>query len=307
MTAVFAAHLKHQTLIQVDGVDAGKFLQGQVTCDVLALPVGESTLGACCNNKGRMLAIFQLLRTNESAYLLRMSRAVAGELVGHLSKFKVFFKCTLQILDRSQVWGLWTGTDSHESPLNIDLKQPDSAHLSRIHLTPDQEELWLTEPSLQPDAWINANSPALTEMSEEAWQERQILLGIPALHADIIGEFIPQALNLENLQAISFTKGCYTGQEIVARTHYLGKLKKSMHLYRGAAEAAKVFAQSPKTLFTAEGSFGQIVNTLATSNDLWVLVIAENDSVAGNTPVFADSGLTHALINVPLRYTSTTK
>lgn len=305
MTPVFAAHLQDQTLVQVEGPDAGKFLQGQVTCDVQSLEVSQSSLGACCDNKGRMCAIFQVLRSGDTAYLLRMSRPVALALVSHLSKFKVFFKCSLQILEHSRVWGLWSNSDM---PLATDnLVQADSTLACHFSHAPDQVELWQPHPSFSSQQWLDANQSILSEKSENLWKERQFKQGIPELTSETLAEFIPQALNLEALQAISFTKGCYTGQEIVARTHYLGKLKKSMHLYRGSPQAAKTIATPGQSLYSDAGEFGQIVNILATADDLWVLVVADNEAVRKNTPVFADSERMYPLAYIALSYTSTTK
>lgn len=216
--------LQGQALIEASGPDVERFLQGQFTCDVARQSVGTSQLGACCNNKGRMIALFRLLRVDPNRYLLRLPRETGEVLIEHLRKFQVFFKCEMSLLNDSAVWGRFL--DGESLPTGI-----DGCHSVAIeHTDLPREELWLPHA----DSGTNVSAHATRADSDNAWWAAEFQEGRARVSPATSGLFIPQTLNLGTLGGISFQKGCYTGQEIVARTHYLGKLKKVLRLLESA-------------------------------------------------------------------------
>ncbi|WP_020405545.1 YgfZ/GcvT domain-containing protein [Hahella ganghwensis] len=226
--------LKSYQLISVTGPDAEKFMQGQFTCDLKQITPTQSSLGACCNNKGRMIAQFRVINVAPEKYLLRCPEGVADSLNQHLAKFKVFYKCELKVEEDIGVLGLCGDEDVLSQLLGTLPTEANAAEqvkgLSVVRVPGDQPRFELyadTESALQqlPDLISNL---CLGEESE--WELQDVRAGLGEVYPDTQEEFIPQMQNLQFLDGVSFKKGCYTGQEIVARMQYLGKLKKRMYL-----------------------------------------------------------------------------
>jgi len=310
------APLTEETLLEIQGPDACRFLQGQVTCDVQRLPEGQHTLGACCDNKGRMLATFRIAKASPERLLLRLPQGVAKPLLDHLARYKVFFKCEMTILDTWSVWAFWPRPDnpaSHGSAASsiatlatdlatrgsgIAILQPGSARF----------EIWLpTTADLATTlfaafATTESSTPELSSGPATPWYRQEFRAGIGRVLPQTIGRFVPQQLNLQALDAISFKKGCYTGQEIVARMHYLGKVKRSMHLLRGIAsvDPATIVMPAPGgSLHTASGPIGEVVDALREADRFHVLAVMDNER-ASDTPVYLDAEHRIAVDVLPL-------
>lgn len=233
-SATTLAWLGHERIMQVSGPDSAKFLQGQLTCDVTRLPLPGSVLGARCNPKGRMQSSFRLLRHNESDYLLAMAEALIAPQITDLARYAAFFKT--QITDVSDSWvrlGLY-GERAASLLAELDLPVPESSDaveqldaVKAVRLPgSDSFELWLPVETALPV--VERLLVTATAIPLNDWQLLQIRAGIGQVFAETREAFIPQMLNLQVFDAVSFKKGCYTGQEIVARMKYLGKLKKRM-------------------------------------------------------------------------------
>ncbi len=273
-----AYHLTGECLVQGSGKDLIRFLQGQFTCDVEALAVNHHTTGACCTNKGRMVALFELYRSGENEVWLRLPFDAARLLLDHLAKYQVFFKCELVIAEQAQVWGLepvgpTLGTTESEASTGAFL-------VDRNDREGDCAEIWLTDPAAS--HWCTMLEET-RQPDDRPWYQQEFEAGHARVGANTSGQFIPQALRLTERGGISFKKGCYTGQEIVARTHYLGKVKKQLGLFslhagseapveagaglyldqRKAAEIADVLPLSGQTLLLAVHDPGQNEFTLS--------------------------------------------
>ena len=232
--------LNEKGLLEIAGPDSAKFLQGQLTCNLQDISITTSRPGAHCTHKGRMVASFRLLQRDAHSYLFSLAAQTLPALQKSLGKYIVFSKAKLR--------------DASDDYLQIGISGASAASVVR-----DYFELNDTQPHTQS---INENgiaicvnaSPArylcivpadkaehiLHRLSANAyltdnhyWQWLDIRDGIGEVRAETIEEFIPQMLNLQQKDGISFTKGCYTGQEIVARMQYRGILKKSMYRIRG--------------------------------------------------------------------------
>src|SRR5690554_4386523 len=229
LPATGLAVLDQEAVLAVQGTDATRILQGQLTCDVDALQPGEHTLGARCNPQGRMQSSFRLLKLSEQSYLLAMAADLLEPQQQDLSRYAVFFK--VQLTDASQQWvrlGLW-GEAAATAIAGADLAQAsDDEETGRALATGEHTwEIWL--PAAQAEKKVRALSTQAQPLPVEAWELQQIRLGLGQVRGGTRESFIPQMLNLQQLGGVSFRKGCYTGQEIVARMQYLGKLKRRMY------------------------------------------------------------------------------
>ena len=226
--------LDHYGLVGVEGPDAAKFLQGQVTCDVRELTNGVTRLGAQCNIKGRMLVSFRALQLDEQRILLRMHRSLLEKALASLGKYIVFSKAKLH--DRSSHYRrIGLSGSAAESLLRTTLgtvpEQADSWVAAGDHiiikLDRQRYECWLGDGA---DAVIAKLSPHTLAAGENLWTLLDIRAGIGEVRAESYEIFTPQSLNYHLVNAVNFRKGCYTGQEIVARLHYRGTLKR--HMFR---------------------------------------------------------------------------
>lgn len=212
--------LTHYSLIQIAGTEAEKYLQGQLTCDVTKLAVGESTLTAHCDPKGKMSALFRLIRQDEQTFYMLLKSELLPSALDQLKKYAVFSKVTFTLLDWQILGAAGTkgiekcGQFSVQIRINVKAQQP-----RMILLNPTRLAL---EPTVE----------------AEAWDLLDIQDGIPSLAAATQLEFIPQALNLQSIeQAISFQKGCYIGQETVARAKYRGANKRALFIFAAQTQS----------------------------------------------------------------------
>ncbi len=253
--------LDHQGILAVLGEDAERFLQGQVTCNLKYLSASASSLGARCTPKGRMLSSFRILQV-AGGYLLAMDSEILATQLADLKKYAVFFKqCSLS--DASADWqriGL-LAADAALASLGCSLPAEDGGASELdgtllVRLDAGRAELWV--PAAQAASLLERLQGAgLTRGSQNDWLLAQIRAGIGEVTAGTRELLIPQMLNLQSLGGVSFRKGCYTGQEIVARMQHLGKLKRRM--YR-AAMSGEVPAAGAELFSPVHGSsVGEVV------------------------------------------------
>lgn len=290
----FWAALDQYAVLRCSGPDARKFLQGQLTCDVNAITPEHSTLGACCTPKGRMIALFRIAQVGDELWL-RLPREMAQALVDHLKKYMVFFKASLALDESIRVLGLVAPENwmleqqlGIELPATVDqaLATADSLKV-RVPGELPRYEIWATQS--QGEA-LQGLLPAGQRQPEALWLLSEILAGIGDVYAATREEFIPQMLNLQTLGGIGFKKGCYTGQEIVARMQYLGTLKKRMYLasWKGQTPPAPGTAISD-----AEGAnLGTVVRAQPTHDQgIQLLAVLNQESLgAGSAPFIEEAG-----------------
>ena len=235
-------------MISVSGADAVSFLQTQLTNDVSRLRPDQMQLSGYCTPKGRLLAIFQQWRTEDSVFL-RLPSEIIGSVVKRLSMFVLRAKA--KVTDVSAAWSTYALLGDETQMLErTGLAVPDTPWTSvsfdgmrvdRVLPTPDGEARFLlTLPSASSPAW----SDQVTHASANSWWLSEINAAIPTVFAATQEKFVPQMINLEVLGGVDFKKGCYPGQEIVARSQYLGKLKRRMsvaHADVATSAAADVF------------------------------------------------------------------
>ncbi|WP_027328870.1 YgfZ/GcvT domain-containing protein [Marinimicrobium agarilyticum] len=224
--------LNDWTVMAVTGPQALPFLQGQVTCDVRDLQDGKSRLGAHCTPKGRMQFSFRILALDEEHFLLRVPTSMVAAVKESLGKYILFSKAELtEEAGRYQLRGLYG--DEARATLSEHLTEPPDTP-GDWRATQDGSVI-LALGEQRYECWLSAEaSPGLEQIlgapttGDEFWRLLDIRAGIGEVLPQTREQFTPQALNFPLIGAVSFRKGCYTGQEIVARLHYKGKLKSHM-------------------------------------------------------------------------------
>jgi folate-binding protein YgfZ len=232
------ADLSHLSLLQVDGEDRVNFLQGQVTNDIRLLDGGHSQYAGYCSPKGRLLALFFAFAYGGRIYL-QFHGALKEPILKRLKMYVLRTK--VNISDASEnirCFGM-AGNDVTETLKTIFGDVPAQSHelistdkgtlvrLSGADATPRYQVYVAAEHA--DDMW-NKLAPNLKTVGKAGWDWLEIQSGIPEISPATQEEFVPQMINMDALDAINYKKGCYTGQEIVARTHYLGKIKRRTQL-----------------------------------------------------------------------------
>jgi folate-binding protein YgfZ len=299
--SAFFCTLSHEGVLAVRGVDAGKFLQGQLTCNLDYLSAGKATLGARCTQKGRMQSSFRILLEGDGVVLAMASELIEAQLLD-LKKYAVFSKSKLT--DESAAWvrfGLHDA-DAALSSLGLDLPQDTDAvaranDLIAIRVSPARAELWVR--AEQASELHSRLVALLPEGSLNDWLLGQIRAGIGQVFAQTREEFIPQMINLQAVGGVSFKKGCYTGQEIVARMQYLGKLKRRLYRLKLAADT---LPEAGTALFSPvhASSVGNVVMAAHAEHGVELLAVLQDNAVEdGNIHLAAPEGQPLQLSDLP--------
>ncbi|OCR22705.1 aminomethyltransferase [Pseudomonas syringae] len=299
--SAFFCPLSHEGVLAVRGVDASKFLQGQLTCNLDYLSDAKATLGARCTQKGRMQSSFRILLEGDGCLLAMASELIEPQLAD-LKKYAVFSKSKLS--DESASWlrfGLQDGDGALVS-LGLDLPQDTDSvvrdnDLIAIRVSPARAELWVRA---EQAADIRSRLAAqLPEGTLNDWLLGQIRAGIGQVVGTTREEFIPQMLNLQAVGGVSFKKGCYTGQEIVARMQYLGKLKR--RLYR-LTLAEQSVPEPGAALFSPvhASAVGNVVLAARTQEGVELLAVLQADAAeSGDIHLGSVEGPTLQLAELP--------
>ncbi len=280
--SAFFCPLSHEGVLAVRGADAAKFLQGQLTCNLNYLSDTQASLGARCTQKGRMQSSFRILLQGDGVLLAMASELLEPQLAD-LKKYAVFSKSKLT--DESAAWVRFGLSDADSALLGLGLELPpetDSVartdELIAIRVSPGRAELWA--PATQAETVRSQLAAHLKEGDLNQWLLGQIRAGIGQVMAQTRELFIPQMLNLQAVGGVSFKKGCYTGQEIVARMQYLGKLKR--RLYRLSLDASEL--PEPGTpLFSPShnSAIGEVVIAARADQVIELLAVLQAEAADG--------------------------
>lgn len=280
--------LSHLGLMQASGNDRTAFLQGQLTNDVTKASETLSQWTGHCSPKGRLLATMLLWHQGDTVRLQVMGSVLAA----------AHKRLNMYVL-RSKV----VLTDVSEATVRIGLSGPNAAQLLQqqvgapptqvlgvanhggalILRLPVQRFEVITTGERAESLWTAFTADA-TPVGAAAWQWLDIQAGIPTLSTATQDQFVPQMVNFDALGGVNFHKGCYTGQEIVARTHYLGKVKRRM--FRARLNDAGM-PQSGDPLYLSGASdqaIGSVVSAALGPEDLAeILAVAQVDAIATNS------------------------
>lgn len=254
--------LEHLAVLDISGTDTLAFLQGQGTQDYLTLLPRGPLPGAFCTPKGRVVAnVWNVLLATEPATVkLIAERSAAETLQRHLGKYIAFFRGS-KLTDQSQaLHGLGLSGPHTEAWLTDRLGQPDDGiwrkgeHFA-FSLPDGRAQLWLSALADDYESLMGQIENARV-MATTGWQRLDILAGYPWVDASLTGAFVPQSIGLEELDGISFNKGCYTGQEVISRLHYKGQSKRGLQRLRWPGTAAP----AGPDIYTAKGTAGTWIN-----------------------------------------------
>lgn len=234
----FSAELAHFGMLSCTGDEARAFLHAQLTSDIAGLGAGSARRAGWCSAKGRLLATF-LVIPHEGGFLLQLSRDLAAPVAKRLAMF--ILRAKVKLADASGDWlqlGVW-GPSASVRLAELELPVPAAglgvAQDARGIVVRLAAQRFL---ALLPAARRQAARGFVSEADGESWALEEIRSGQPLVVLATQDLFVPQMLNLERLGAVDFKKGCYPGQEVVARTQYRGVLKRRMVRARVAAAAA---------------------------------------------------------------------
>lgn len=274
--------LNDYDLIQISGADSIAFMQGQFTCDVKQLSPTQSLLGAHCNAKGRMHYFFRLFEW-KNIYYLKVPRSITEHALATLKKYAAFSKVTIEVKAGTLV-GLGL---SHTLPefvlahLNIAVPETIDAvtHTDQgilIRVSGTQRFEWYADEQSLLAFWQRAVS-SFTAIHPKHWRCLDIWAGLPNVYADTQEYWLPHPLKLPELGAVNFKKGCYLGQEIIARTQYLGSVKK--HVQRFVTSPALDIPLKSSVINTLQQVVGEVVDAASDATHTYLLAVVQDDAL----------------------------
>ncbi|WP_350306409.1 tRNA-modifying protein YgfZ [Photorhabdus viridis] len=294
-------------LVTATGPDAEKYLQGQVTADIAALAANQHVLSAHCDAKGKMWSNLRLFHRGESlAYIER--RSVLENQLKELKKYAVFSKITLVQDENTVLLGV-AGKGCREALSNIFPALPDADNAvvqheatTLLHFTLPSERFLLVTDTVTAEQLTEKLQAQLNH--SEQWLALDIEAGFPVIDAANSAQFIPQATNLQAFAGgICFKKGCYTGQEMVARAKYRGANKRAMYWLAGSA--AKMPVAGDDLEWRLGDKWRRTGTVLAAvklnDNRIWVQVVMNNDMESDSVFRVRDDE-EHSLTIQPLPY-----
>lgn len=297
-------------LIKATGEERLSFLHNQLTNDLKALDIDHSHLSAYCSPKGRMLALFRIFQ-RDNAYYLSLPADTLPATLKRLRMFIMRSQVTLDDASDELVHIGFAGPGSEmilNSELGLapmspdDVIHQDGLTVIRLAGEPARFEIF-GEAATVSQLWQNlANNATPTHINN--WRALQIDAGQPIITAANVEAFVPQMANLDAVNGLSFKKGCYPGQEIVARMHYLGKLKRRLYIGHAASEHCP--AAGDKLIAEDERAVGTIVDAVNTdANSIKFSAVIE--IAASVTPIYINSPNKPQVTLAPLPYVIETK
>ncbi len=226
-------NLNHLVCYQVEGDDATTFLQGQFSNDINAVTSSAGQISSYCTPKGRMLAVFYICKRDDTYFLLT-SEDIAVEVMKRLQMYVMRSKVSITAIDDALLMGVCC--DSQAEILDTLQLTPANHH---YQVSANESFIGMNIPSANPRYLIIGNQASAQQLqqldtkdvniySAPYWQWLDIMAGLPSVTSNVQEAFVPQMANMELIDGVSFSKGCYPGQEIVARLHYLGNANRRM-------------------------------------------------------------------------------
>ncbi len=267
-------------VLRFSGPDASNFLQGQVCNDTRQLAAGNALLAAYSNPQGRVLAILHLI-PHSSGILAILPRELAAPVRERLRKF--ILRAKVQIDDATESLAV-AGHHGSESLARAKLPIPGPAPgyveadgIGVARLGRDTGRFWVVGTAASLEARALSGNAADAQAIEHDWRLADIRAGLPQVYASTSELFVAQMLNLDLLDAISFSKGCYTGQEIIARTQHLGRIKRRLTRLKLPEGAWQIGG----AVRLADGRSGRLTEVARVGEDCEALAVVNVDKVEG--------------------------
>jgi hypothetical protein len=300
------ADLSYTGFIVASGEDATTFLQGQLTNDVRLVGEQRSQLTAHCSPKGRALALLRLFKRGDAYYLI-LPRSLVESILKRLRLYVLRAKVTLEDASdrfvRIGVSGPRADKTLQElvgnAPRQVDeAVQAGALSILRVPGVYPRFEILSEDLTAMQKAWTVLDVRA-APVGANPWKLLDIRAGVPQVYPETQEAFVPQMMNLDPLNAISYKKGCYTGQEIVARTHYLGKLKR--RVYRAHLESDAPVPPGAEIYTTqVSESVGKVVEAAPSPDDgQELLAVIQSEGVQADLRLGSASGPVLTLLDLP--------
>lgn len=269
--------LDNVALLSVEGPDSDKFLQGQLSCDMNNVTARQGCFAIYADLKGRVVATLHVCKLAEKTLLI-VAADLLDVVADTLAKYAVFSKVTISKETSYHIYGA---------------SNPQGKEVGTTTATAAGCELVIAaQPHL---AWLISPEALPTEGTQQQWQQQLITAALPLIQSATSATFVPQRLNLDSLGALNFNKGCYLGQEIIARLHYRGKVK--YHCYPFAINTTAQLAPGQTLATDTDKNWGQIVEAVEIETGIWHALVVIPD--ANNTLTTCELG---ELKRLPLPY-----
>ena len=301
--------LNQFSALKIYGPDAERFLQGQLTCDLSQITTENVQYGACCSAKGRTVANFTISFDGENYWLILPSNN-ALVLEKHLQKYKVFFKASIEnCQDSHLILGQWAnggkGSAHHALPpknedSNEEINEEINSEIHQLQISKHRRLVIVKSDNIPKNVILLPTDNTIVNADLRPtleWNIADIYDGLYYVTEDQSEVWIPQHINWHQINGISFKKGCYTGQEIVARLQYLGKAKKALFHYRATFNAElnaeflsqqasltnqlladQLLKDQPQPLFNSDGkNMGQILLSRSFNSNSFISDSLNND------------------------------
>jgi len=272
--------LPHWGLMRAHGEDAQTFLQGQLTNDVAQLGPHEVRLAGFCSAKGRLQASFLVWRAGPDDWRLACAQSVLPATLKRLSMFVLRARCRLSDVTPTAAMMGAVGPSADRLAGDTPVWSHAALAAGWVLRLPDAMGLARCVVVGAADAARDAGTPALSLVQ---WQRLEVQCGIPTIEAATVDQFVPQMLNYELVGGVDFRKGCYPGQEVVARSQYRGTIKRRMFLFETAGPAAP----GQEVFHSADASqpAGLVVNAAPTEDGRgsWALVEVKLDTLGAGS------------------------
>lgn len=303
----FMALLDDLSIAKIAGEQRHEYLHGQITIATKVFGLGEAKIAAHCDFKGKMFSAMVVSEYND-AFLLCMHKESAPESVAQLKKYGVFSKVEIGLNEDLSAIGI-AGSDAIK---HLKVLFPD-LHNQHMQVASNEfgQTVCFNDTSLRYLCYLTETgkqrlldiSDSITFSPGNEWNALEIEAGIANIQAATIGQFVPQMLNFQSIHAIDFDKGCYMGQEVVARTKFLGKNKRATFLLQGPV-APQTDAPAGHNIEVQIGESwrrGGVVVRSATNelNQLQMLAVMPNDTIEGTVVRVKDTNIELTVMPMP--------
>ena len=300
------AQLEHLGVIRVTGADAASFLQGQLTSDVVLLGMNESRLTAFCSAKGRMQASFTIIKcapldaTQATPDILMIcSRDILAPTLKRLGMFVMRAKAKLtDVTAEFNIFGLTGNAITSIAPQAINTPATaifNTSIVIALHPALGQSRAWCITP-------VGDAAPVGEVLSTELWHWGEVHAGIATITLSIVEAFVPQMLNYESVGGVNFKKGCYPGQEVVARSQFRGTLKRRAYVVQiDAAEVQPLVGQEIFHDSDTEQPCGMVAQVATNPDGGYSAIVSMqvSASVGGKLTLGSASGASITLLPLP--------
>jgi folate-binding protein YgfZ len=302
--------LSHDGLIMARGEESSGFLQGQFTNDVRAVTESHHQLSSYCSPKGRMMVLFRLFQRDD-AYYLQLPATLLEATLKRLKMFVLMSKVELEDVSDRLVRFALAGPSAEqllarqlgEAPAEADESlSRDGVTVLRVAGAHPRFILHgETEPMMA--LWQALAGDGARPVGAEGWRLQDIRAGMPNVLPETVEAFVPQMVNLQQINGVNFKKGCYTGQEVVARMQYLGKLKRRMYLGHVDCETRPAAGDVLRSPDSASGQgAGKVVNVASAPQGGYDILAVIEIASADAGQIYLDEQLETKLTLMPLPY-----